>query len=160
MNILVTVAQLVERPLGRPEVVGSNPGWSLKFSRCLAIALFSLDSDSIIFLCVDFRFESETYTAWVQKVEQNTDFNLNKPIITRDEETNHIAVNFDPQVINKHILLRHTCRFARKQKQFSRIVTVESFCYFPPLQIYHNLCCAFLTNSAKSPRCQSTSVVF
>ena len=41
LDILVTVAQVVVRPLGREEIAGSNPAWSLKFlwrkiSRCLA----------------------------------------------------------------------------------------------------------------------------
>ncbi|XP_075248756.1 dynein beta chain, ciliary-like isoform X2 [Convolutriloba macropyga] len=46
------------------------------------------------------QYEKDTYDAWVAKVDRETDFNLNKPVLLRDEQTRHISVNIDPQLIS------------------------------------------------------------
>ena len=45
-----------------------------------------------------FRFEKEVYDEWVAGVDEACSFNLAQPLLTRNEETKLIAVNFDPKV--------------------------------------------------------------
>ena len=45
-----------------------------------------------------FRYEKQIYDEWTAGVEEACSFNLAQPLITRNEETKLIAVNFDPQV--------------------------------------------------------------
>ena len=52
------------------------------------------------------HFEQKVYEEWTGGVDEACSFNLNQPLITRNEDTKLIAVNFDNQVIN----LRTTCR--------------------------------------------------
>ena len=50
-------------------------------------------------LCCCCSFEKKIYQRWVAGVDEACSFNLAQPLIVRNEETNFIAVNFDPQVI-------------------------------------------------------------
>jgi len=43
-------------------------------------------------------FEMKIYQRWVAGVDEACSFNLAQPLIVRNEETNFITVNFDPQV--------------------------------------------------------------
>jgi len=48
--------------------------------------------------CAKLSFEKKIYEQWVAGVDEACSFNLAQPLIVRSEETNFIAVNFDPQV--------------------------------------------------------------
>ena len=48
--------------------------------------------------CCVSSFEMKIYQQWVAGVDEACSFNLAQPLIVRNEETNFIAVNFDPQV--------------------------------------------------------------
>lgn len=43
-------------------------------------------------------FDKEVYEEWVAGVDEICTFNLAQPLITRNDETLYIYVNFDPQV--------------------------------------------------------------
>ena len=43
-------------------------------------------------------FKVETYAAWTSRVDDDCQFNLSKPLIERDAETNLITVNFNPRL--------------------------------------------------------------
>ena len=45
-----------------------------------------------------YRFEREVYDRWLGQVDEACSFNLDLPLITRDVESNTIAVNFAPEV--------------------------------------------------------------
>ena len=45
------------------------------------------------------RFEKEMYEEWLAGVDEACSFNLNQPLISRNEESKLISVNFDPQLI-------------------------------------------------------------
>jgi len=40
----------------------------------------------------------ETYSAWTSRVDDDCEFNLSKPLIERDSESNLITVNFNPRL--------------------------------------------------------------
>jgi len=42
----------------------------------------------------------ELYKEWIAGVDEACSFNLNQPLITRNEETKLITVNFDPQLVS------------------------------------------------------------
>ena len=44
------------------------------------------------------EFEQKVYEEWTAGVDEACSFNLNQPLITRNEDTKLIAVNFDNQV--------------------------------------------------------------
>ena len=44
------------------------------------------------------RFDSSTYSDWIAGVNEACSFNLAQQLLTRNEETKLITVNFDPQV--------------------------------------------------------------
>ena len=44
------------------------------------------------------QFERKVYDEWTSGVDEACSFNLNQPLITRNEDTKLIAVNFDNQV--------------------------------------------------------------
>jgi len=48
--------------------------------------------------CCGSSFEKKIYQRWVAGVDEACSFNLAQPLIVRNEETNFISVNFDPQV--------------------------------------------------------------
>ena len=54
------------------------------------------------FVCVvllsSCRFEKEVYNEWLAGVDEACAFNLNQPLLSRDEETKLIKLNFDDQV--------------------------------------------------------------
>ena len=50
---------------------------------------------SVFLFC---SFEKKIYERWVAGVDEACSFNLAQPLIVRNEETNFLAVNFDPQV--------------------------------------------------------------
>lgn len=45
-----------------------------------------------------FSYEQNIYKEWTEGVGEACGFNLSLPLLTRNEETKLIAVNFDPQV--------------------------------------------------------------
>ena len=45
-------------------------------------------------------FDRNIYQRWLAGVDEACSFNLAQPLVVRNEETNFIAVNFDPQVID------------------------------------------------------------
>lgn len=45
------------------------------------------------------RFDKELYEEWLAGVDEACSFNLDQPLITRNEETKLISVNFDQQVM-------------------------------------------------------------
>jgi len=47
------------------------------------------------------EYEVTIYAEWIAGVSEACSFNLQQPLLTRNEETKLIAVNFDPQV-NRH----------------------------------------------------------
>jgi len=51
------------------------------------------------------------YQRWVAGVDEACSFNLAQPLIVRDEETNFIDVNFDPQVTSRNIYRGHRSMF-------------------------------------------------
>ena len=46
-----------------------------------------------------FSWDQDIYKDWIVGVDEACSFNLNQPLITRNEETKLIAVNFDPQLV-------------------------------------------------------------
>lgn len=44
------------------------------------------------------RFDKDLYAQWVAGVDEACSFNLAQPLIVRNDESNFISVNFDPQV--------------------------------------------------------------
>ena len=50
---------------------------------------------SFLTLC---RYEEKVYADWTTDVGSISQRNLDKPLITRDDNTKLIKVNFDPQV--------------------------------------------------------------
>jgi len=52
----------------------------------------------MLWCCAKLSFEKKIYEQWVAGVDEACSFNLAQPLIVRSEETNFIAVNFDPQV--------------------------------------------------------------
>ena len=44
------------------------------------------------------RYEDEVFQEWSRGVEEVAHINLKKPLLIRDEQTNRISLNFDPQV--------------------------------------------------------------
>ena len=44
------------------------------------------------------RWEEEMYKEWTAGVDEACSFNLNQPLLVRNEETKLIQVNFDPQL--------------------------------------------------------------
>ena len=44
------------------------------------------------------RFQDQIYQHWTTGIEEKCKFNLGQPLITRNQETQLISVNFDPQV--------------------------------------------------------------
>ncbi len=53
-------------------------------------------------------FEKQVYDEWTAGVDEACSFNLNQPLITRNEESKLIAVNFDPQV--NFVVSVYACR--------------------------------------------------
>lgn len=53
-------------------------------------------------LC-DVRWDKDVYQDWIAGVDEACSFNLNRPLISRNEETKLISVNFDQKVINDKI---------------------------------------------------------
>ncbi len=49
-------------------------------------------------VCCFSSFDKGVYKEWVGGVDEICKFNLEQPLITRNEETHYISVNFDPQV--------------------------------------------------------------
>lgn len=45
------------------------------------------------------NWDQEIYKEWIAGVDEACSFNLNQPLITRNEETKLITVNFDPQLV-------------------------------------------------------------
>ncbi|CAH1258196.1 DNAH17 [Branchiostoma lanceolatum] len=45
------------------------------------------------------RFDDKVYDNWTKGVDDTCHFNLDQPLINRDERTRHISVNFDPKLI-------------------------------------------------------------
>ena len=45
------------------------------------------------------RWDEEIFKDWIAGVDEACSFNLNQPLITRNEETKLITVNFDPQLV-------------------------------------------------------------
>lgn len=45
-------------------------------------------------------FEQQQYSHWVKTVDKSCHFNLSQPLLTRNEQTKLIAVNFDPQLVS------------------------------------------------------------
>ncbi|GFN78401.1 dynein heavy chain 9, axonemal, partial [Plakobranchus ocellatus] len=45
------------------------------------------------------QWDQEVYSDWTKGVDEACSFNLKQPLLTRNEETNLIAVNFDPQLV-------------------------------------------------------------
>ena len=50
------------------------------------------------------RYEESIYKSWIASVDETCSTTLNFPLITRNEETNLIAVNFDPKVCKDKLL--------------------------------------------------------
>lgn len=48
---------------------------------------------------LSFRWDVEIYKEWIAGVDEACSFNLNQPLITRNEESKLITVNFDPQLV-------------------------------------------------------------
>lgn len=46
-----------------------------------------------------FRWDEDIYKEWIAGVDEACSFNLNQPLVTRNEETKLIQVNFDPQLV-------------------------------------------------------------
>ena len=46
-----------------------------------------------------FSWDEDIYKEWISGVDEACSFNLNQPLITRNEETKLIHVNFDPQLV-------------------------------------------------------------
>ena len=44
------------------------------------------------------RWEKEVFDDWMKGVDEACSFNLSQPLLSRNEETKLISVNFDPQV--------------------------------------------------------------
>lgn len=44
------------------------------------------------------RYESRLYEDWCQTVSKQSQYNLSRPLLTRDPATKQITVNFNPQV--------------------------------------------------------------
>jgi len=44
-------------------------------------------------------FEATVYADWAKTVDEKSKFNLNEPLLTRDQASRLIAVNFDPQLV-------------------------------------------------------------
>ena len=45
-----------------------------------------------------FRFDEEIYAQWTASVDEKSKYNLSQPLITRNEESKLIQLNFNPQV--------------------------------------------------------------
>lgn len=65
----------------------------------------SLWNCSVILLCCILgmslslcRWDKQIYEEWMRGVDEACSFNLSQPLLSRNEETKLIAVNFDPQV--------------------------------------------------------------
>jgi len=58
-----------------------------------------------VFRNVCLSYESSLYEEWTAGVSEACSFNLKQPLLTRNKETNLIAVNFDPQVYVHSIYL-------------------------------------------------------
>ena len=43
-------------------------------------------------------YEDEVFQEWSRGVEEVAHINLKKPLLIKDEQTNSISLNFDPQV--------------------------------------------------------------
>ena len=43
-------------------------------------------------------FEATVYEDWAASVDEKSDYNLAQPLVKRNEQTNLLAINFDPQV--------------------------------------------------------------
>lgn len=54
------------------------------------------------------RLEGMTYNAWIGGVSEACSFNLAQQLLTRNDETRLLAVNFDPQVLY-HVISRLMC---------------------------------------------------
>jgi len=65
----------------------------------------------LIVACLCGSFEANVYQRWVAGVDEACSFNLAQPLIVRNEETNFIAVNFDPQVIYMLTYLAYLLEF-------------------------------------------------
>ena len=50
-------------------------------------------------LLVYCSWDEDLYKDWIVGVDEACSFNLNQPLITRNEETKLITVNFDPQLV-------------------------------------------------------------
>jgi len=46
-----------------------------------------------------YRWDVELFKEWIAGVDEACSFNLNQPLVTRNEESKLITVNFDPQLI-------------------------------------------------------------
>ncbi|XP_077967769.1 dynein beta chain, ciliary-like [Styela clava] len=46
------------------------------------------------------KYEESIYDDWSKQVDQKSEFNLNQPLISRNEETKLITINFDPQLVS------------------------------------------------------------
>ncbi len=44
------------------------------------------------------RYEDEVYSEWTEEVDDVAKANLDKPLLIRDPSSQHISVNFAPQV--------------------------------------------------------------
>ena len=52
-----------------------------------------------VYACTPFSYEKKVYDVWTADVGSMSQENLDKPLITRDENTKLIKVNFDQQVL-------------------------------------------------------------
>ena len=43
-------------------------------------------------------YKGEQYKEWTDKVDEDCQFNLSQPLLTRNEESNLISVNFNPKL--------------------------------------------------------------
>lgn len=52
----------------------------------------------LLILYFIFRYSSKLYDTWTSSVAEKSQFNLQKPLISREHRTRLISVNFSPQV--------------------------------------------------------------
>nr|KAG5690881.1 hypothetical protein BaRGS_028913 [Batillaria attramentaria] len=45
------------------------------------------------------EWDKQVFEEWMKGVDEACSFNLSQPLLSRNEETKHIAVNFDPQLV-------------------------------------------------------------
>lgn len=60
--------------------------------------LFLLLNRFLAWKCISLRFEKDVFESWASGISDQCAFNLQQQIINRDEHSNLLSVNFDPQV--------------------------------------------------------------